>query len=416
MKQSQFFIKTIKDVSKDEKSINAQLLIRGGFIYKEMAGVYTILPLGLKVLRKIENIIRNEMNKIEGQELYPTALQDKTSWEKTNRWDDKIVDNWFKTKLKNNVELGLASTHEEPLTALMIKHISSYKDLPIYSYEICSIFRNEMRAKSGILRAREYYWKALYSFSKDEQEHNRFYEKMKDVYKNIFKQVGLGGKTYLTFALGGSFSKYSHEFQTLCKAGEDIIYLDKQKNIAINKNVYTGKIIKELGLKKENLIEEKAIEVGNIFSLGYKFSKPLGLKYKDKNGQKKFVYMGSYGIGLTRLMGTIVETYNDNNGILWPKEVAPFQIHLILIGNNVKIKKMASKLYQDLLKKGVEILYDDREDKSPGEKFSEADLIGIPIRLVISERTLKQGCVEIKKRSEKKIQLVKIPNLKSQIT
>jgi len=411
MKQSQLFTKTIKEVPRDEESINAQLLIRAGFIHKEMAGVYTILPLGLRVLRKIEDIVRNEMNKIGGQELYPAALQDKTIWEKTNRWDDKIVDNWFKTKLKSGQEIGLGYTHETPLTKLMIKYVSSYNNLPVYLYEICSMFRNEMRAKSGLLRGREYYWKALYSFSKDEQEHNKFYEKMKGVYTNIFKKVGLGSKTYMTFASGGTFSKYSHEFQTLCKAGEDIIYLDKEKKLAINKEVYSDEIIKELGLKKENLIEEKTIEVGNIFSLGYGFSEPLELKYRNQNGEEKLVYMGSYGIGITRLIGTIVEVYNDEKGMIWPKEVAPFQVHLIQVGNNRKIKKIAEKLYQDLQGKKIEILYDNREDKSPGEKFVEADLIGIPLRIVISERTIRESCVEIKRRDKKKVQLVKINHL-----
>jgi prolyl-tRNA synthetase len=408
MRQSQLFAKTKKEALKDEKSINAQFLIRAGFVYKEMAGVYTFLPLGLRVLRKIENIIRDEMNRAGGQELYPTTLQDKASWEKTNRWDNKIVDNWFKTKLKNNIELGLAFTHEEPLTALMAKHLSSYKDLPVYLYEICAIFRNEMRAKSGILRGREYYWKALYSFSKDEQEHSKFYEKMKDVYENIFKQVGLKDKTYLTFASGGSFSKYSHEFQTLCQAGEDIIYLDKEKNIAINKNIYTDKIIKELGLRKEKLIKEKAIEIGNIFSLGYKFSEPLGLKYRDKNGQEKFVYMGSYGIGLTRLMGTIVEIHHDDKGIIWPKSVAPFDIHLILLGKDKREKQMAERLYQDLQEMGFEVLYDDREDKTPGEKFADCDLMGIPWRLVVSEKTMKKNNLELKRRSESEVGLMEI--------
>ena len=411
MLQSQLFTKTIKQAPKDEESINAQLLIRAGFVYKDMAGVYTILPLGLRVLRKIENIIRDAMDKIGGQELYSATLQNKALWEKTNRWDDKIVDNWFKSKLKNGKEVGLSFTHEEPFTELMTKYISSYDNLPTYPYEICTIFRNEIRAKSGILRTREYYWKALYSFSKNEQEHNEFYEKMKGVYKNIFQQVGLGAQTYLTFASGGSFSKYSHEFQTLCEEGEDIIYLDKEKNIAINKEIYTDEVIKKLGLNKENLIEEKAIEVGNIFSLGYKFSEPLGLKYKDKDEKEKFVYMGSYGIGITRLMGTIIEIYNDKYGIIWPTKVAPFDIHLIGLGSNQEIKQVTEKLEQDLQKQKIEVLYDDREEKSVGEKFTDADLIGIPVRIVVSERTLKQNCVEIKKRNEKRVSLIKIKDL-----
>ncbi len=411
MLQSEFFTKTIKQAPKDEESINAQLLIRAGFIYKEMAGVYTILPFGLKVLRKIENIIRDAMDKIGGQEIYPATLQNKALWEKTNRWDDRVVDNWFKTKLKNGQEIGIGTTHEEPFTKLMTKYVSSYDDLPVYLYEICPMFRNEKRAKSGILRTREYYWKALYSFSKNEQEHNKFYEKMKGVYKNIFKQVGLRDKIYLTFASGGSFSKYSHEFQTLCNRGEDIIYLDKEKKIAINKEIYIDEAIKKLGLKKENLVEEKAIEVGNIFSLGYKFSEPLGLKYKDKDGEERFIYMGSYGIGITRLMGAIVEIYNDKDGIIWPENIAPFMIHLIPVEKTKSVQRVADKLYQDLQKQNLEVLYDDRTTKMIGEKFVDCDLIGIPWRVVVSKKTLKQDRVELKRRNKKQPRLLEIKKI-----
>ena len=370
MKQSQLFTKTRKEAPKDEISINAQLLIRAGFINKEMAGVYDILPLGLKVINKISDIVREEMNKIDGVEMQSTALQKQEVWEKSGRWNDETVDNWFKTKLKNGTELSLAFTHEEPMSNLMKNFISSYKDLPVYPYDIRTVFRNEARAKSGIMRSREFFWKALYSFSKDETQHNEFYEKAKIAYHNVFEKVGLGGKNFLTFASGGSFSKYSHEFQTINEAGEDTIYVDEEKKIAINKEVYTDEVIKDLGLEKNKLIEKKAIEVGNIFSLGYRFSKPFGLKYKDENEEEKLVFMGSYGIGITRIMGTVVELNHDEKGIIWPEAVAPFKIHLLSLSED----KEAEKVYNELVKKGIEVLYDDRE-VSAGEKFADSDLI-----------------------------------------
>ena len=273
MKQSQLFTKTQKHAPSDEVSLNAQLLIRAGFIYKEMAGVYTFLPLGLKVIDKIADIVRDEMNKTGGIEMQSSALQKKETWEKTDRWDDNVVDNWFKSKLKNNTEVGLAFTHEESISSMMTNFISSYKDLPVYPYDIRTMFRNEVRAKSGLMRGREFFWKALYSFSRDEREHNVYYEKAKIAYKNVFNRAGLKDNTFLTFASGGTFSKYSHEFQAVSDAGEDTIYISEEKGIAVNKEVYNDETLKDLSLKKEDLIEKKAIEVGNIFSLGYKFSK-----------------------------------------------------------------------------------------------------------------------------------------------
>jgi len=406
MKQSKLFTKTSKTSPTDEVSKNAQLLIRAGFIHKEMAGVYSFLPLGLRVLEKIEKIISEEMEKVGGIRTKNAVLQNKEKWEKTNRWDDEVVDNWFKTELKNGTKLGLAFTHEEAITNLMKSFISSYKDLPAYPYDIMTVFRNETRAKSGIMRGREFYWKALYSFSKDEEEHNEFYEKMKEVYKNIFQKVGLGEKTFLTFASGGSFSKYSHEFQTISEAGEDLIYIDDKKNIALNKEVLNDEVLNDLGLEQNNLREEKAIEVGNIFSLGYKFSEALDLKFKDKDEKEKFVYMGSYGIGISRLMGTIVEEMADENGIVWPEAVAPFQVHLINIGEEEKTQE----LYQKMLDAEIEVLWDDR-DKRPGEKFGDADLIGIPNRVVISSKSLEAGGVEFKKRKEKESEVVSVDEL-----
>ena len=277
MRQSKLFTKTRKEAPKDEVSKNAELLIRAGFVHKDMAGIYSMLPMGLRVTNKISDIIRSEMDAIGGVEVQSASLQKKETWEATNRWDDDVVDNWFKTSLKNGTELGLAFTHEEPMTVMMAEYINSYKDLPAYPYDIMTVFRNETRAKSGLMRGREFYWKALYSFSKDEEEHNVFYEKSKVAYKNIFEKVGLGDVTYLTFASGGSFSKYSHEFQTLSEAGEDIIYIDEKKGIAINKEVLNDEVLADIGVNREDLVEKKAIETGNIFSLGYKFSEPLGL-------------------------------------------------------------------------------------------------------------------------------------------
>lgn len=406
MRQSLLFTKTRKDAPKDEISKNAQLLIKAGFIHKEMAGVYSYLPLGLRVMNKIVEIIRDEMNKIGGQELSLASLQDKKTWEATGRWDDAVVDNWFKTKLKNENELGLAFTHEEPLTKLMTDYIRSFRDLPVFAYQFQTKFRNEIRAKSGIMRTREFLMKDLYSFSRDENEHANFYEKAKQAYVNIFNRVGLGDRTYVTFASGGSFSKYSHEFQTITDAGEDSIFVDENKKIAINKEVLNDEVLADLNIKRDELVEKKAVEVGNIFSLGTKFSSAFELNYSDDTGQKMPVIMGSYGIGPGRLLGTIAEILSDEKGLVWPELVAPFSIHLILLGEG-EVKKEGDKIYEQLSASGVETLYDDR-DMRAGEKFADSDLIGIPTRVVVSEKTLQANSVEIKYRSTDKIEIVGI--------
>ncbi|MEA2065177.1 MAG: aminoacyl--tRNA ligase-related protein [Patescibacteria group bacterium] len=409
MKQSQLFAKTIKSYPKDEVSFNAQILIKAGFVYKEMSGVYTFLPLGLRVIEKIKNIIREELNNIGAFELKMTALQKKDIWEKTDRWDEKKVNDWFRTNLKNGTELGLAFTHEEPLTNLMKNYISSYRDLPTYVYQFQTKFRNELRAKSGLIRGREFIMKDLYDFSLNKKEHDKFYEKMKDVYMKIFNRVGIGSKTYLTMSSGGSFSKYSFEFQTISDAGEDVILYDEKKRIAINKDDYSEEIFVDFNLKKEelNFKEARSIEVGDIYTLGEKYSKVLGLTYNDKNGNKNIVYMGSYGIGVPRLMGTAVEVFNDDKGIIWPEAIAPFRVHLISLNQN----SQAENLYQDLQEVGIEVLYDDREDCSAGEKFTDADLIGCPYRIVVSKKTLEKNSIEIKKRNSEKCELVKISDL-----
>ncbi|MCX6751477.1 MAG: His/Gly/Thr/Pro-type tRNA ligase C-terminal domain-containing protein, partial [Candidatus Nomurabacteria bacterium] len=401
MRQSKLFTKTKKEVPTDEVSKNAELLIRGGFIHKEIAGVYSYLPLGLRVFKKIENIIREEMDAIGGQEITMTALQNPELWKKTDRWDDQKVDIWFKTKLKNDTELGLGFTHEEPLTSIMKNYINSYRDLPCFVYQFQTKFRNEIRAKSGIMRTREFVMKDLYSFCKDETEHNKFYEKAKEAYKNIFQRAGIGHLTYLTYAGGGSFSKFSHEFQTITSTGEDTIYINEENNIAINKEVFTDELKKELGLG-DNFKETKAVEVGNIFTLGTRFSDALDLTYQTEKGDKKPVFMGSYGIGPARLMGTVVEALADDKGIIWPESIAPFKVHLLSLGEDENVKKQANLVYDTLVKKNIEVLFDDRDEISPGEKFADADLLGMPYRVVVSARSMKENGIEVKKRNEEK--------------
>lgn len=418
MKQSQLFTKTQRFAPKDEVSKSAQLLIRGGFIYKEMSGAYVMLPLGFKTLNKIISIIREEMNNVGGQEVSMTALQDKELWEKTNRWSDDIVDTWFKTKLKNNSEIGLGFTHEEPLTRLMKEYISSYRDLPIYAYQFQTKFRNEIRAKSGIMRTREFIMKDMYSFSKNEKEHLAFYEKAKQAYVNVFNRVGIGELTYLTFASGGVFSKYSHEFQTLSPAGEDTIYINKDDydkglnmepgHAAINKEIWESE--QKENSKITDFKEMEAVEVGNIFTLGTRFSEALGLNYKNETGEEAPVFMGSYGIGPARIMGVIAEIFSDEKGIIWPEAVAPFKIHLLSLGKN----DQAEKIYENLTKNNLEVLYDDRE-VSAGEKFADADLIGLPYRLVISEKSLKAGGVELKRRAEKESKIINAKDILKEI-
>jgi prolyl-tRNA synthetase len=407
MRQSHLLTKTRKEAPKDEISKNASLLIRAGFVSKEMAGVYSYLPLGLRVMHNIEDIIRDEMNKLGGSEMKTSIIQSKEVWEKSNRWSDEVVDNWFKTELKNGTEVGLSFTNEEAYANILKQYINSYKDLPVYPYDFKSIFRNEARSKSGILRGREFYWKALYSFSKDDKEHNEFYEKSKISYKNIFDRVGIGHLTYITFASGGTFSKFSHEFQAETSAGEDIIYLDEKNKIAVNKEVYNDEVLKEIGLNKKDLIEKKSIEVGNIFSLGTKFSEPFDLKYKNEKGEEKFVVMGSYGIGLSRLMGTVVEILSDDKGLVWPVSIAPFKVHLIeLTSGNAKVKEKAESIFESFTNAGIEVLYDDRDSRA-GEKFNDSDLIGIPLRIVVSEKGLEKEEYEVKERKTGEVKILK---------
>lgn len=397
MKMSQLVSKTRKEAPKDETSKNAQLLIRAGYIHKEMAGVYALLPLGVRVFENLQKIIKEEMEAVGGVEISMTALQNPETWKSSDRWDDEKVDNWFKTSLKNDTALGLAFTHEEPIAKMLSEHINSYKDLPKYVYQFQTKFRNELRAKSGIMRGREFLMKDLYSFCATQAEQESYYDKVKEAYTKIFNRCGLGDRTYVTFASGGSFSKYSHEFQTETEAGEDTILVDEKSKVGINQDILNDENLKEAKLNKEDLIEKKTVEVGNIFNLGQKYAEAEGLKFKDEEGKEKTPWMGSYGIGIGRLMGTIVEVLSDEKGIIWPKEVAPFQVHLIALQSDKDVMEESQKMYEGLKSNGIDVLFDDR-DVSAGEKFNDSDLIGIPTSVIVSKRSIGDGNFEVKDR------------------
>jgi prolyl-tRNA synthetase len=403
---SHLFTKTSKTVPGDEQAKNAQLLIKAGYVHKEMAGVYAYLPLGLKVIENIKQIVREEMNAVGGQELIMTNLQRQEVWEKTDRWDEKNVDVWFKTKLQNGTELGLAWSHEEPIAEMMRNFVSSYRDLPVYVYQFQTKLRNELRSKSGIMRGREFVMKDMYSCAVSDEAHQKFYDGVIDAYLRIFDRVGLGDDTFLTFASGGAFTQFSHEFQTITDAGEDEIYLHRGKKIAINKEVLTEEVMAKLGVKREELEEVKAAEVGNIFSFGSKKSEQLDLYFIDEDGNRKPVILGSYGVGITRLMGVLVERFADEKGLVWPENIAPYQVYLAVLGESPEVLAAADSFYKDLTDNNIEVLYDDRVTARAGEKFADADLIGLPYRIVVSEKTLASGQYEVKKRSETEAQFL----------
>lgn len=406
MRQSQLTTKTLREAPKDEESRNAILLTRAGFIDKLAAGVYSFLPLGLKVLRNIENIIREEMLALGGQEILMPALQPKENWAKTGRWE--TLDVMFRLKGLGDKDYALGSTHEEIVAPLAKKMVLSYKDLPFSLFQIQTKFRNEARAKSGLLRGREFSMKDLYSFHASQESLDDYYQQATTAYFKVFERCGL--KTYLTAASGGSFSKYSHEFQVVAEAGEDTIFIcDNCANFAINKEIKTETPACP-ACSGMGFTEVKAIEVGNIFKLGTKYSEPFDLKFKDETGQEKTVVMGCYGIGPSRLMGTIVEMSHDEKGIIWPESVAPFKCHLLTLGEDEAVKAAADKLYEELAAENIQVLYDDRALPA-GQKFAEADLIGLPWRLVVSAKTLDKNSVEIKKRSETETELIELAKI-----
>lgn len=389
MKMTQIFTKTLKNAPKDEAANSAKLLLRAGYIHKEGAGIYAFLPLGLRVLENIKNIIRAEMNRIGGNEILMTALQNPAPWQKTGRWDDNVMDIWFKTNLNAGGELGLGATHEEPITSMLTEYISSYKDLPLSVYQFQTKFRNELRAKSGILRTREFLMKDLYSFAANKADHDRFYAEVEQAYKKIYNELGIGDITHQTFASGGSFSKYSHEFQTITPVGEDIIWHNADFSVVLNEEVLNDEVLKDLGVKREELTSAKAAEVGNIFTLGEKYSKALGLEFTDEENKKHPVYMGCYGIGVSRVFGIIAEIFSKEDSLYFPENIAPYKYYLVSIGE--KADQIAAELAAN---HPETILLDDR-DLRPGTKFADADLIGCPYRLVISDKTLENDQIEL---------------------
>jgi len=406
MLQSKLFCKTKKTAPKDAEVISHKYLTRGDFIEQSLSGVYRFLPLGLRVLKNIEGIIREEMLILGAQELYLPAFQNKSLWLETGRWET-IDPPLFKLKDRHEKETALGSTHEEEITDIFRGRIKSYQDLPLYIFQIQNKFRNEMRYSGGLLRVREFLMKDLYSFHSNEQDLNKFYEKVKKSYFNIFKRCGLN-PICVEASSGTIGGELSNEFMVPSPIGEDKVLICQKCGFAANIEK-TGEI-KSCPKCKGQLEKNNCIEVGHIFNLGTKYTQTMKAEYLDEKGKNHFPLMGCYGIGLHRLMATIVEMNNDEKGIIWSEEVAPFLVHLIQVENTSKVEKTARSIYDDLQKKGIEVLYDDR-DKSAGEKFVEADLIGIPFRVLVSERTLKENCIEIKNRDKKEAKLVKIKDL-----
>ena len=411
MRQSQFFLKTKKETPKGAVFVSHQLLLRADFIYQFSSGIYALLPAGLKVLRKIENIIREEFDKLGIQELRMSLLHPAELWKKTGRWETAGKELW-KTKSRKGEEMVLAMTHEETIAAIAADIVRSESELPVIVNQFQTKVRDEERPRGGLLRLREFMMQDAYSFDKDENGLDKSFQKMVEVYKKIFKRIELPViPVKASTGLMGGLDSY--EFMVIAKSGEDKIAVCPKCKFAANVEILKGKEkCPQCGTKMEI---KRTIEVGHAFKLGTKYSKAMDILYEDKKGMKHLVQMGCYGIGLERAMATIVEVNNDEKGIIWPKSVAPFDVHLLALGSGKKtiqdkIQKVSEKLYQNLQKQGAEVLYDDRTN-SAGEKFAEADLIGIPTRIVVSERTLGKNSVEIKERNKKELKIIKLENL-----
>lgn len=413
MRLSKLFTKTSKEAVADAQSKNADLLVRGGYIWKTMAGVYSYLPLGLRVLKKIEQIVREEMNAIDGQELQLSAFAPQELWEKTGRWDHKVMEVLFHVPAAGDQEYALNPTHEEIITPLAKQYVKSYRDLPFYAYQIQTKFRNELRVKSGILRGREFLMKDLYSFHTDQSDLEAYYERAQKAYMKVFERCGLGDRTYLTYASGGTFSKYSHEYQVLLPQGEDSVFISleaekKGQRIAINKEIYEEGKTECPVTGGKTFREEKASEAGNIFMLGTRFSTPFELQYTDKDGSLKDVVMGCYGIGISRLIGIVAEAFSDDAGLVWPKALAPYDIEIVPLAKTEDEESFttAEKLAKDMEKKGISVLFDDRIDASVGSRLADADLLGMPVRVVVSPKTLKEGKLEVKIRATGEVKML----------
>ena len=397
MRLSHTFTRTRKQAPADEVAHNAQLLIRAGYVHKTMAGVYSYTPLGLAVLENIKQIVREEMNRISSQEL----------WQETGRGSDELVDVWFKSHLQDGTEVGFGWTHEEPIIELLRSYLKSYKDLPISVYQFQNKLRNELRAKSGIMRGREFIMKDMYSIHASKEDLEAYYQAVIEAYKRCYHRFGLGDDTYVTFASGGAFTKFSHEFQTICAAGEDYIYLHRGRDLAINEEV-VDEAVRELGIDKSELERVKTAEVGNIFNFGTQKSEEMGLVFTGEDGRQHHAYMGSYGIGITRVMGVIVEKFADDKGLVWPEEIAPARVHLVQIGK--ESVAAADELYDTLQQAGITVLSDDRAAR-PGEKFADAELLGMPTRVTVSDRLLASGSYEVQDRATGTVRTLTLPQL-----
>jgi len=412
MRYSQFFGKTLKSAPREAETVSHKLLIRGGFIDRQLsAGIYSFLPLGWRVHRKIENIIREEMNEISGQEVFLPTLQPRQLWERSDRWDH-MEPPLFKLKDRHKKDFALGSTHEEVLTDIVARFVKSYRDLPLALYQIQNKFRNEMRSTGGLLRVREFMMKDLYSFHASEKDLDDYYWQVVEAYKKIFTRCGF--VTKIVEAVSGTIGgDVSHEFMMLAETGEDSIVFCAKCDFAANveKVEKDAKVCPKCGgaLEKGNSIEN-----GHVFKLGIKYSEKLGAYFVDKAGAKKPIVMGCYGIGLGRLMATVVEAHHDKAGIIWPETISPFDVHLVLVDSQKKkVREQADRVYEELRKQGIEVLYDDREEATAGQKFADADLIGIPVRLVVSEKTKDK--VEYKRRESKKAELLTLEKVINQL-
>lgn len=412
LRQSELVSRTSREVSKEEQSVNAQLLEQAGLVRRLMSGVYSFLPLGTRVLTKIENIIRDEMRAVGSQEVLLPALHPKDVWATTGRWD--TVDVLFKLKGSGDRDFALGPTHEEVVTPLLGQFIQSHRDLPMSVFQIQTKFRNEVRAKSGVLRGREFRMKDMYSFHATPADLDAYYERAIEAYRRVFARCGLAETTYLTYASGGTFSRFSHEFQALTPHGEDLVYVARERGVAINKEIFE-ELRQEPEWKGVEFVEEKAIEVGNIFKLGTRFSESFGVNYADSGANRMPVHMGCYGIGTTRLIGTVVETLHDKEGIVWPSGIAPYHVHLVSLLHQNGDPTAAEELYSFLARAGVEVLFDDRPI-SAGQKFKDADLLGLPLRVVISARSLANQSVELKDRKSGSIENAPLVDFKRRVT
>jgi len=407
VRYSRLFGKTLRRAPKEAETISHQLLTRAGYIDQLASGIYSFLPLGWRVHRRIENIIREEMDAVGGQEVFLPALQPKSLWEKTGRWE-QMDPPLFKFEDRHHKELALGSTHEEVITGLVARFVKSYKDLPLYLYQIQNKFRNEMRSTGGLLRVREFVMKDLYSFHRTEADLDKYYLEVRDAYLKVFESCGLEVK--VARASGGTIGgEVTHEFHCLAETGEDKIIYCPKCDWAANVEDSSEKKCPQCASKLE---VSNSIENGHIFKLGTKYSKPLGAYFIDRNGKKKPIWMGCYGLGIGRLLATIVEVHHDREGIVWPISVAPYDVHLISM--DASVVGIAEELYRLLKKAGVEVLFDDR-DESAGVKLKDADLVGIPVRVVVSKRSVASGGVEISRRGRKSGKVVSVDRLAVEI-